>query len=322
MFLRFCTYAIVLFTIWFLWPRELDGSNSALGEAVVPDYRMENSRYVSVKDGARQVESYGSKSSFDFIARIMKSDAVTSYFYDSEGKKTVVTGDKGIFFMDQRYFHLIGNVRSESPDGFVITGPEAYYYVNDKRLESPQPTQGVMKDGSLTVWGDRAIGYMDTKILWLYGNARANFLEKKHGISKIRGDKAEMDRVQEKVQFFQNVKVEQENTVGTGETGTLFYTSSDKSLRYMSLNQNVKIEEEDGRYTRSQVAEFFMPTDTIVLTGFPALYDSDDVVTGDKITLYRTTGVVEVLSANGASTRDATKKASAKQSEEDDELIP
>ena len=72
------------------------------------------------------------------------------------------------------------------------------------------------------------------------------------------------------------------------ETGDLYYSPRDKGIHYMSLNGDVKITQNDGKYTRSQVAEFFAPTDTIVLTGFPAVYDGEDAVTGDKITLYRT----------------------------------
>ena len=79
------------------------------------------------------------------------------------------------------------------------------------------------------------------------------------------------------------------------------------------------------------MAEFFAPTDTILLTGFPSVYDGDDAVTGDKITLYRTTGVVEVTAANAAGAQiHGTGKGSGKKTgdqapslnKEDDELIP
>lgn len=323
--LRYSSYFLIFLTVWFLWPRELDSMNGRLGEAVVPDYRMETSRYVSVKDGKREVEMYSQKSNFDFIARQMDAKDVSIYFYNGDGDKTKVTSDSGLFYMDEKRFHLQGNVRSESPDGFVMTGPVANYFVPTKHLDAPQPVQGVMKDNSLKVWGDRAEGDMNTRRIQLFGNARALYVEAKHGPTKIRGDWADMHRDEEKVEFFKNVFVEQENTKGTSEKATLFYATPERALRYMSMQGDVHLMEKDGRYTRSQVAEFFMPTDTIVLTVFPAVYDGDDAVTGDKITMYRTTGVVEVLSTNAASNQDHPAKKEAKEtstSKEDEELIP
>ena len=94
------------------------------------------------------------------------------------------------------------------------------------------------------------------------------------------------------------------------------------------LNGDVKIAQEDGKYTRSQVAEFFSPTDTIVLTGFPSVYDGDDAVAGDKITVYRTTGVVEVTATNAAGSEPRAgyknKRGQTKPTlnKEDEELIP
>ncbi len=96
----------------------------------------------------------------------------------------------------------------------------------------------------------------------------------------------------------------------------------------MALTEDVKIREQDGRYTRSQVAEFFAPTDTIVLTGFPAVYDGDDAVTGDRITLYRSTKVVEVTATNAAAGAAVMEKSKGPAGQpkpltkEDEELIP
>ena len=323
--LRYSSYLLIFLTVWFLWPRELDGANGRLGEAVVPDYRMESSRYVSVRDGKREVEMYSKKSNFDFLAHEMDSTNVTIYFYSTQGDRTVVTSDRGLFYMNEKRFHLQDNVRSESPDGFVMTSAETNYLLPTKHLSAPTPVQGTMKDNSVKIWGDRAEGDMESKRMQLFGNARANYKEAKRGLTTIRGDMADMHRDEEKVEFFKNVEVNQEKTKGTSQKATLYYAAPEKALRYMSLQEDVRLIEPNGKYTRSQVAEFFMPTDTIVLTGFPAVYDGDDAVTGDKITMYRTTGVVEVLSANAASNQDHPAKKEGRQmkaSKEDDELIP
>ena len=325
--LQFLSGLILFFTVWFLWPRELDGFVPGRGGGIsVPDYAMTNARYVSVKSGRVEIESTAKDATFDLAERRMDAKNVLTYFYNERAERTQVTAERGIFYMSERRVRLLENVRSESPDGFVLRGPEALYAVDKRFFEAPQPVEGEAKDQTIRVWGNRAESNLDENKVRLIGDARANYVEKKRGITKIRGDRAEVDREKEKVTFQNNVQVDQEKTVATGKSAELFYARKDRSVRYMSILDDVKITEEKGRYTRSQVAEFFAPTDTIVLSGFPAVYNGDDAVTGDRITLYRTTGVVEVTATNAAASpekREAPKKGPARPlTKEDEELIP
>lgn len=322
--LRFISSVLLFLTIWFLWPRELDGySLGRDGKATVPDYAMANARYVSVKEGRVEVETRAKEAAFNMANHTMEAKGVVSLLYNGSDERTIVTGDFATFRMNERELHLRENVQTLSPDGFLMRAPEAIYSVNKRLLVAPKPVEGETFEREVLVWGDRAEAPIDENKIHLIGNARSVFTEKKRGLTKIRGESAVMDRTESKVTFQKNVKVEQDRTVGTSQSADLFYSSSDKAVRYMSLNTDVKIQEEKGRYTRSQVAEFFGPTDTIVLTGFPAVYDGDDAVTGDKITVYRATGVVEVMATNAAGSQgESPRKGPAPLTEEDKELIP
>lgn len=325
---RWVSYVALFFTVWFLWPRELDGTNVAVGKSAVPDYSMVNAHYVSVKAGRLEVETHAKEAAFNLTTHRMDAKNVVSLLYNASDQRTVVTADRAQFQMDQRVLHLNDNVNALSPDGFLLRGPEATYNLNKRLLTASQPVEGETFEKEMQVWGDRAEAPLDENKIRLIGNARALYHESKHGATRIRGDSCLMDRVEEKATFEKNVKVEQDKVTGTSETGDLYYSKDDKGIRYMSLNTDVKITQGDGKYTRSQVAEFFAPTDTIVLTGFPAVYDGEDAVTGDKITMYRATGVVEVTATNaaGAQTREPGKKAKGEASpalnKEDEELIP
>lgn len=324
--LRFLTSLALFLTICFLWPRELDGYGLGRdGKATVPDYAMANARYVSVKEGHVEVETYAKEATFNLFTHTMEARNVVSLLYNSSDQRTIVTGDRATFRMDERELRLLDHVQTLSPDGFRMRAPEAVYQLNKRLLVAPQPVEGETLEREVLVWGDKAEAPIEENKVHLLGNARATFTERKRGLTKIRGDSAVMDRTESKVTFSKNVKVEQEKTVGTSESAGLFYSSADKGVRYMAMNTDVKIQEEKGRYTRSQVAEFFGPTDTIVLTGFPAVYDGDDAVTGDKITVYRATGVVEVMATNAAGGQQAPapgKKGPAPLTKEDEELIP
>lgn len=323
--LRGVSQLLLLFTVWFLWPRELDGYVLGKdGRASVPDYAMTNARYVSVKEGRLEMESFAQDAVFDLRARRMDANSVRMNFYNAAAQKTEVTGDRAVFFMDERRVNLLGNVKSLSPDGFRLEGPEARYSMATRFFMAPQPVEGWTQDNTMRVWGDRAESRLDERKIYLYGNARAHYTEPKRGLTKVRGDKAMLDRESEEVKFEKDVIVEQDKITATGQQASLLYARPAKTVSYMSINDDVKILEKGGRYTRSQVAEFFAPTDTIILSGLPSVYDGDDAVTGDKITLYRATGVVEVTATNAAASQNRVDKKlrPTRNSEEDKELIP
>lgn len=324
--LRLAAALALFLSLWFLWPMELDGfAPGRDGRLSVPDYLMTNVRYVSVKDSKIEMESQSRDAAYDLATRRMDAKDVTAYFHNARDEKTELKADKAFFYMDERRMHLLDNVRSRSPDGFLMRGPEAEYKMDGRLLTAPRPVEGEMENNSMRLWGDSARSAIDERTVHLNGNARAEFQDKKRGLTKIRGETAVMDREKSQVTFRDKVRVDQDKIVGTSHVAHLFYSPQERGLRYMSLLEDVKIEEKGGRYTRSQVAEFFAPADTIVLTGFPSVYHGDDVVTGDRITLYRATGVVEVTATNAAGNPlhgEPAPKRKPVLTPEDEELIP
>jgi LPS export ABC transporter protein LptC len=325
-FLRFTTSFVLFFTLWFLWPRELDGYLMGRdGKAIVPDYAMANVRYVSVKDGHLEVETRATNATFNLATHTMDAKNVVALLYNADNQRTIVTGDFATFRNKERELLMRENVQSLSPDGFLMRAPEAHYHLAKRILVAKETVEGETFEGEMRVWGDRAEAPLDETKVRLIGNARSQFSERANGLTKVRGDFAVLNRTENKVTFEKNVKVEQAKTVATSETADIYYSGVDKAVRYMSMNTDVKITEEKGRHSRSQVAEFFGPTDSIVLTGFPAVYDGDDAVTGDKITVYRATGVVEGVATNAVGSQGAgapPKKGPVPLSKEDEELIP
>ncbi len=320
-------YLLVFFAVWFLWPREMDGFTPGRnGRLQVPDYAMSNSRYVSVKEGKVEMESLSQESVYHLAKREMVSKKVTSYFYNLEGQKTEVQAEDAVFLQDERKVILSNQVRSKSPDGFILNGTKTIYEMDKRFLTSPEPVMGEMEDKSLQIWGNSAKSDLNKREVELIGDAIAQFPEKKRGLTKVRGDRAFMDRNQDLVTFFGNVRVDQGATVATSQKANLYYAAQQKNVKYMSMLEDVEIKEGERR-TRSQVAEFFAPTDTIVLSSFPSVYHGNDVVTGDRIVLYRATGVVEVMGTNAAAqnpdrSRGGQKQPEPELTEEDQELVP
>ncbi len=338
---------LLFFSSWLMWPSELDSNIlNADGVTSVPDYRMRNSRYVSVQEGKKNVEFYSDQSSFDLVQKQMAADKVTIYFYDPEEQKTKVTANKANFDMTKKIFYLDGNVVSLSPEEFEMKSEQAQYSVQQRLLQVLSPVEGTSKEKDIKVWGDRAESSLVTNIVKLYGHSRTEYNDPHKGLTKISSVNAELLRNDSIANYTNDVNIAQKEIVVTGKNASLYFvhkakntkqpkqakqepadTSHVNNVKYMNVSDDVKILEKDGRYTRSQVAEFFAPTDSIVLTGYPSLYNGDDAVTGDKITLYRTTGVVEVTATNAAAKQDTLMRNNKKglpsrDTSEDDELIP
>ena len=269
------------------------------GLRLVPDYHMVDARYVSVKQGRREIEAFAKESNFDFVARTMVADNLLIFTYTDNKRKNKILGKTGTFFMDERKFILKGDVLNETlGEGIFAKSESVNYRLNDRIADTQSPVEIWNEDRSLLMWGDRSRADLDANVMWLYGNARANYNEPRRGLTKIRGDEAELVGNEERANFFKRVKVEQGDIIGDSDEANLYYAGAAKAVRYLTLRSDVKLTEKSGRYTRSQVAEFSGPRDTVVLTSFPSVYDGEDAVSGDKITLYRTTGVVEVTSTN------------------------
>jgi LPS export ABC transporter protein LptC/lipopolysaccharide transport protein LptA len=328
--IKFLSVSILLGSVW-IFPYELDATIGGIdtGAPSVPEYLMRQMRYVLLSEGKLQSEMFADESRFHLELQELHANAVDGNFFNEQGAATNIKSDFAHYLMKLRLLHLKENVVCTSPDKFIMRTPEADYDLNKKFFVANHDVSGNTENNELKFWGDRGESYVDTKTANLFGNARAEYLEPKQGLTKIRGDRALIDRSEGAVTFFDKVKINQTKYDVDSNTASLFYSKPTKALQYMVARENVEIREQSGRHTRSQEAQFFSPTNTIVLIGFPSVYDGEDVVTGDRITLYKNTGVVEVTSANAAMLEqkapDSKEWEDSKEdkglSEEDSELI-
>ena len=166
-----------------------------------------------------------------------------------------------------------------------------------------QLNEGESENEGVWIRGDSANASLDSNILYFNGNAKAKYKDIRYGDTRIRGERSHLNREENKIIFEKNVLIAQKDMTVTSDEASIYYfrnPETDDRLNYMQAIRNVVIRQTDNRYSRSQLAEFFADSDTVVLTGFPSIYDGKDTITGDKLTLYRTSGVVEVTSANAA----------------------
>lgn len=299
----------LFFTTWLLWPTQLDSgmTREATEDYVeLPDYHMKTFRYASVKGGRRELEVFSDNAVFFLDKQEAHGDKITAYFYNLTGEKTTLLGNEGVFHMGKQHLRVLGDVKSLSPDGFELQGTVVDYFSEKRLLAAPEPVYGVTQEKDVRIWANRAESEIDTNTVQFWGNVRTEYDTKKQGLMKVASDRAHLDRVGKVATYYDNVKVNQQKMEMTSAEASLYYgaeraaATSRNGVRYLVARKDVYIRETASRYSQSQQAEFFANTNSIVLTGFPSVFEGSDTITGDQLTLYRATGVVEVKAANAA----------------------
>jgi LPS export ABC transporter protein LptC len=334
--LRWISGLILLFSVWLL-PYQLESTVSGpeAGAPSVPEYFMRQMRYVLLAKGKLELEMFSDTAEFRLEQHELNASVVRGDFYNEKNEVSKIQSDFANYKLEKRLLHLRDNVVCETQDHFFMRTPEAEYDLNRKLFKALRDVSGNTQDDKLRFWSDSAESLIDTRTANLYGSVRTEHDSPKQGLTKISADRALIDRGEEGITYFDKVKILQEKYEVDSKTASLFYARPTKEVQYMVARDDVRIKEKGGRHTRSQEAQFSSPTNTIVLIGFPLVYDGDDVVSGDRITMYRNTGVIEVTSVNALVSEERRAQESAtgsgskaleappqKLSEEDKELIP
>jgi lipopolysaccharide export system protein LptA len=104
-----------------------------------------------------------------------------------------------------------------------------------------------------------------------------------------------------RAQLFDDVFLKKQDLTATSYTGELFLDNYNKKLKYFVLNDDVKIVEKvklgaDSfeRRAFAEQLEGITSENKLILTGFPRVFQHQDVIKGNRITLRENSEVIEV----------------------------
>lgn len=95
----------------------------------------------------------------------------------------------------------------------------------------------------------------------------------------------EADKLGDKVTFTGNVTLKKENMTLTTDTMIVYYNEKSKDIREIESHGNVAIHQE-GRIAHSNDAWYYSSDEKIILTGDANVVENDNLVGGEKITLF------------------------------------
>ncbi len=194
---------------------------------------------------------------------------------------TEAKSKKMIYQSAKDQVHLIGAVktktfRAEEGDWIFIDSQEAYFWPQKRRSTYLGKVSGLIK---------RKKAYEDSM--------------------KFKSNKFHLNMNTHKAKLTKDVYIKKQNLSATSRRGEIFLENYNKKLKYFALYDDVKVIEKvmlDGKFIDrkafSEKLEGIPSEEKIVLTGYPKVYQLNDVIRGNRIILRENTEVVEVDDAN------------------------
>ena len=307
----------------------------------IAEYGVEDFRFVSIENGNKQWRIEAKRAFMYNPERLVHSRRMKAFLYDPEGKITTITGDESKYFLNNRNLEVFGNVKTLFPDGFELNSDYLRYKPEQHKIEIPRQYRvhgiGEENAGKKLQFLSKGLDYQMNESLILLNEAvrvtlsriepRADSAQDvplnktqdatHRGVpdaTLIESDQCLINRKNNLAKFTMDsnrridtrfVHISQPHLTSRSRRADLNYGDFSTLLKYMTAYEDVLIKDTSNpkslRYATGGRADFDNRGDMIVMTEFPQVYQDQDTVTGDIITIHRDTDIVDVEHSNAFS---------------------
>lgn len=313
-FFAFLTLSVLLVMISYIgkWDggiyknlRESDDRRAAM-----QDSHFSNSKYFLTTDNTKTMKL--SSKEFMFNSSLQKNYAVDlkgSAFTNAK-EEIFYEGDKGIFDESLEKLTIEGNVKMRSGTTKGSANKMDYYSAKDyAELYGNVKTSSYYAEQKdyIEVKGDFAKVFTEKETSLFRGNVKGKVRRAKRYEESLyfTSNELDMNLATGKMELKGNVSIKKQLLTAKSHRGEIFLQNYNKKLKYFVLYDDVKVVEKvmigDSFTTRrsySEKLEGLMAQSKAVLTGYPKVYQQNDVIKGSKIILRENTEVIEVIDAN------------------------
>jgi hypothetical protein len=252
-------------------------------------------------------------------------------------KSRTITGDESQYFLAHRQLEIFGNVKTVFPDGFELHSNYLKYLPETHKIEIPVKYEvhgiGQPEGGKKLQFASHGLDYWMKDSLIRLSEAVRVTVEKINqpdppgtppDLTVITSDQCIIDRKISLAKFTMNpgrsndtryVHISQPKLLSRSRKTDLHYGNFSSLVQYMTAYEDVLIvdkgaaqnqpaSEKSGtpppsiRYATGGRADFDSMRDVIVMTKFPQVYQDQDTVTGDIITIHRDTDIIDIEHSN------------------------
>ncbi len=314
-FFAFLTLSVLLVLISYLgrWDggiyKNLNDSDDS--RAAMQDSHFSNSKYFLTTNNLKSMRLVSKE--FMFNTSLQKNYAVElkGSIFTKDNTEVFYEGDKGVFDEKLEKLTLNGNVHMESGGTKGDANKMDYYSaLSYAELFGEVKTSSYYEEQKdyIEVEGDYAKVFTEKEISLFRGHVKGKVLRAKRYEESLYffSDQLDMNLASGKMSLNGNVTIKKQLLTAESRRGEIFLQNYNKKLKYFVLYDDVKVVEEVllggdtpmKRRSYSEKLEGLMAESKAVLTGYPKVYQQNDVIKGSKIILRENTEVIEVIDAN------------------------
>lgn len=232
------------------------------------------------------------------------------YVFSARGEKINYKGERGIYNQDAQVLVLEKDVLVTMPDTEATSDKMTYVVTKDRvHMEGTVRTKTYYVDEGDWIYlnGDEAYFWTEARRSKYIGNVNGQIKRKRVYEDSLYFESNELylNMNELKADLTHDVLMKKQNLTATSRRGEIFLENYNKKLKYFVLYDDVKVVEKvmlDGKFIDrkafSEKLEGLPSESKIILTGYPKVYQLNDVIKGNQIVLRENTEVVEVDDAN------------------------
>ncbi len=219
-------------------------------------------------------------------------------------------GDLGVFKQGEKHLHLQGHASLSSEDSKIEADNLDYDLESGQvaaigRVKSHRIHQ--LDGDRVELRGGKAFFWLQEKKAQYLGGV-SGFIKRKRSYEEgleFKSNKINFDWVEGKALAKGEIWLKKQGLIAEGRWGEIYLGSPGKKLKYFVIYDDVRVSEKVKLRNRSferrafcEKLEGFMGENKVILTGYPKVFQLNDVVRGNQIVLRENNEVVEVDDAN------------------------
>jgi len=231
--------------------------------------------------------------------------------YTKDQKPVEYTAYKGFFKRDTETLFLEGNVTLINQDSNV-TAEHMVYIMPAEIIDAKENVKSKMRslktNEDILIDADEMHASLKSQSASYKGNVRGHIKRKRIYEQSIyfKSDNLYLDLVASMVELDGNVSIKNQGLTALSHRGEIFLENYNKTLKYYVLYDDVRLTEKvkspDGtvfeRRAFAEKLEGVMSEGKTILTGYPKVFQGQDVIKGNRIILRENNEIVEVDDAS------------------------
>ncbi|MEY4617100.1 MAG: hypothetical protein RJB66_2060 [Pseudomonadota bacterium] len=265
-------------------------------ETTTPKREMIEHRADQKMERVHLVEGLGSSKEWELFAEaaegfigqgVWNLQKVKVIFYASTGDSYVVQGERGQIDVGSKDIDVVGNVSTQSTNGYELATPALHYRSKSKVLSAPEALSlGGPKDQSGQRLKLRGVGittFLENSLMNIESAVVAERQLSNGKILKIRSQKAQLSGRSNMVRFYNTVNMDYDTFSVQGPEALFAYKSGTDVPKAIVVNGGVQVSDVEKKATAENL-QIDVSEDRYVFRGSPRVIQGADEIKGEQIT--------------------------------------